>query len=106
MRILLDECVNPRVRQAFSGHDVRTLTEVGWRALPDSELVIRAQGLIDVLITNDRGFEFEHDLDRLTFGIVIVHVARNRLEDYRPLFAALARATEAIRAGEVTHVGL
>jgi predicted nuclease of predicted toxin-antitoxin system len=105
VRILLDECINPRVRQAFAGHEVQTLTEVGWRAVPDAELVTRAQGLTDVLVTLDRGFEFEHNLSRLTFGIVIVQVARNRLEDYRALFSALASAAETVLAGEVIHVG-
>lgn len=43
MRILIDECVNPRVRQAFPHHEVITVAEAEWRTLPDEKLVSLAQ---------------------------------------------------------------
>lgn len=104
MRVLLDECVNPRVRQAFTHHEVLTVAEVQWRTLPDAQLTARAQGRFDVLVTIDKGFEFETNLKNLTFGIVIIHVKRNRIEYYRPVFPALAEAVELVKAGEVIHV--
>jgi hypothetical protein len=106
MRIRIDECVNPRVRHAFSGHTVVTVTESPWRTLPDHNLVIAAQGQVDVLVTLDKGFEFEHNLKKLTFGIVIVHVARNRIEYYRPLSPELVAAVENVRPGRIIHVGI
>lgn len=33
----------------------------------------------DVFVTADRGFGHEHNLEELPFGIVIVHVARNKV---------------------------
>jgi len=81
-----------------------TVAEAKWRALPDADLVGQAHGRCDVLITADRGFEHEHNLKKLTFGIVIVHVERNRMEYYRPLFHALVDAVNRIRPGEVVHV--
>ena len=104
MRILLAECVNPRLRQAFPDHEVMNVAEAKWRTLPDAKLIAAAQGQCDVLLTIDRGFEHEHNLKRLAFGIVIVHVKRNRMEYYRPLFPALVDALERVRAGEVIHV--
>ena len=104
MRILLDECVNPRLRQAFPDHDVLTVAEAKWRTLPDAKLIAQAQGQCDALVTTDKGFEHEHNLKRLNFGIIIVHVKRNRMEYYRPLFAALVDAVERVKAGEVVHV--
>lgn len=106
MRILLDECVNPRLRQAFPNHQVLTVAEAKWRTLPDATLVAQAQGQCDVLVTIDQGFEHEHNLKKLTFGIVIVHVSRNRMEYYSPMFPALLAAVERIKAGEVVHVPL
>lgn len=58
----------------------------------------------DVFVTADRGFEHEHDLKSLSFGILIVHVARNKITFYRPLFPQLLQAAATIRAGEVAHV--
>jgi hypothetical protein len=40
----------------------------------------------------------------LSFGIVIVHVPRNKITFYRPLFPQLLQAVATIRAGEVVHV--
>jgi hypothetical protein len=37
----------------------------------------------------------------LSFGIAIVHVARNKITLYRPLFPRLLQAVATIRAGEV-----
>lgn len=83
MRVLLDECVNPRLKQAFLGHYVVTVPDVEWRQLPDNLLLRAANG---------------------TFGIIIVHVEKNRIGYYRPLFDALLAAVERVRPGEVIHV--
>jgi len=104
VRILLDECVNPRVRQAFPDHVVLTVAEAEWRTRSDIEITTQAQGRFDVFVTIDKGFEFEINLKKLTFGIVIVHVKRNRIEYYRPLFDALVDAVKRVKAGEVVHV--
>jgi len=105
VRILIDECVHPRVREAFPNHEVLTVADAEWRHLPARQLVALAQGRFDVLVTIDRGFEFEHNLTKLTFGIIIVHVAKNRIEYYRPIFADLVAAVESVGRGEVKHVG-
>ena len=104
MRILLDECVNPRLWQAFPGHEVLTVARAKWRGLPDAKLIAKAQGQCDVLVTIDRGFEHEHNLKRLSFGIVIIHVPRNRMEYYRPLLPLLQDAVERVKPGQVVHV--
>ncbi len=92
------------MRQAFPNDEVLTVAEAKWRALPDAKLIAQAQGKCDVLVTTDKGFEHEQNLKRLAFGIVIVHVKRNRMEYYLPLFPALAVAVERVKAGEVLHV--
>ncbi len=105
MRILLDECVNPRLREAFPGHDIWTVTQLGWRSVSDSSLLTLSDGRFEAFVTLDRGFEFEHKLSRLSFGIVIVHVARNSISHYRPLYPNLVLAIDAIKPGQVIHVG-
>ena len=105
MRILIDECVNPRLRQAFPEHEVVTAVTTAWRQIQDHWLVEAIQGKFDVLVTIDRGFEFQHNLNKLTFGIVIVHARRNRMDYYRPLFRELAAAVTRIGPGQVIHVG-
>jgi predicted nuclease of predicted toxin-antitoxin system len=104
VRILLDECVNPRLEQAFQDHQVVSVAKTGWRTLSDAKLIAQAQGQCEVFVTIDKGFEHEHNLKKLSFGIIIVHVARNRMEYYRPLFQSLLQAVERVKPGEVIHV--
>jgi hypothetical protein len=54
--------------------------------------------------TLDRGFEFQHNLKKLTFGIVIAHPVRNRREDYEPMAETLRHAVQTIQPGQVLHI--
>jgi hypothetical protein len=102
MRVIIDASIDPRLVEAFPGHRVQTLFDLGWQHLKDHVLVKQLE--CDVFVTADRGFEHEHDLKSLSFGIVIVHVARNKIAFYRPLFPELSQAVATIMAGEVVHV--
>lgn len=104
MRLLLDECVNPRLRRAFKEHEVTTVTEANWRGLSDNELLSFAQGRFDAFVTLDQGFEHQHDFRKLSFGIVVLHVPRNTLRFYESIFADILRAVENVKAGKVVHV--
>ena len=76
MRVVIDTSIDPRLVEAFPAHHARTLFDLGWQQLRDHVLVKQLD--CDVFITAERGFEHEHDLKSLSFGIVIVHVARNK----------------------------
>ena len=102
MRVIVDASIDPRIVEAFVGDDVQTLFDLGWRHLKDNVLVKQLD--CDVFVTADRGFEHEHNLKSLSFGIVIVHVARNKIDFYRPLFPQLLNAIATVRAGQVVHV--
>jgi hypothetical protein len=58
MRVLIDECVDPRVKLLFSDHEVSTVHERGWDTFEDGPLLAIAQKDFDVLLTIDRGLEF------------------------------------------------
>jgi hypothetical protein len=62
------------------------------------------QDRFDVLITIDRGFEYEHNLKSLRFGIVIVHVHRNEVLFYNPLLTSIRHAILQVQPGQVIHV--
>jgi hypothetical protein len=102
MRVVIDASIDPRLAGAFQDHQVQTLFDLGWQHLKDHVLVKQLE--CDVFVTADRGFEPEHDLKSLSFGIVIVHVARNKITFYRPLFTRLLETVATIGAGEVVHL--
>ncbi len=102
MRVVIDACIDPRLTEAFPDHQVETLFDLGWQHLKDHVLV--KQITCDVFITADRGFEHEHDLQSLSFGIIIIHAARNKITFYRPLYPQLQNAVATIKPGDVIHV--
>ena len=104
MRVLLDECVNPRLREAFPGHAVRTTAEQGWKGLKNGDLLVRAEPEFDVFLTIDRNLEYQQNLPRLRLGVVVAHVPDNRMDSYEPILAELRRAVDTVGAGEAVRV--
>ena len=43
MSVLLDECVNPRVKAAFADHEVQTVKGMGWGGITNGKLMALAQ---------------------------------------------------------------
>jgi predicted nuclease of predicted toxin-antitoxin system len=104
MRVFLDACIDPRVADLFVGHEVTTAFELGWHQVKDHILLALLHDRFDVVVTIDQGMEHEHNLKKLSFGLVIVHVPKNKAEFYRPLRLELRDAVERARPGEVIHV--
>ena len=104
MRILLDECVPARLRRAFPGHSVKTVTECGWRSGKDFALLGFAEKTFDVFVTVDRRLSRENDLSRYRLGFLIANVPNNRLEAFEPLFERLKLAAESVKPGELIFV--
>jgi predicted nuclease of predicted toxin-antitoxin system len=104
VRILIDECVHVGVKAAFPGHAVKTVTETAWRGSKDGSLLAYAQEHFDVFVTIDRRLERQHNLKKLRLGFVFVRVPSNEIGSYQPIFAALKKATESVKAGELIQV--
>ena len=104
MRVLIDECVDPRVKLLFGDHNAATVHEQGWNTLQDGPLLTVAQLEFDVLLTIDRGLEFQQNLPKFQIGLIVVHVPKNQLFHYRVIQKEMLAAVERARAGEVIHV--
>src|SRR5260370_11704560 len=104
MRVLIDECVDPRVKLLFGDHKVATVHEQGWDALEDGPLLTVAQNDFDVLMTIDGSLEFQQNLEKFQIGVVVAHVPKNQLIHYRVIQREMLAAIEKARPGEVIHV--
>ena len=63
MRILLDEDTPRPVRRILTGHDVRTLPEMGWARYSNGQLLDEAEkGGFEALITGDRSLPYQQNL--------------------------------------------
>ena len=52
MRVLLDESLPRPLAKLLVRHEVRTVVEVAWASVENGELLRRASGAFDVLITS------------------------------------------------------
>ena len=57
MRILLDESVPRPLAALLLGHDVRTVTQMGWTGLGNGDLLRQATPTFDALLTADQNIE-------------------------------------------------
>src|SRR5438128_2498787 len=101
MRILIDECLDPGIRDFLAGHQITTVGEAKWQSTADHQLIQLAQDYFDVLLTLDRGFEFQHTSRRLTFGMVVFHPARNGGKDKGRWGEPRSQAVKTVRRGKV-----
>jgi predicted nuclease of predicted toxin-antitoxin system len=104
MRILVDECVDPRVKRLFADHQSATVHEKQWDAFDDGALLAVAQDQFDVLLTIDRGIEFQQNIAKFRLGVVVIHVPKNQIGHYVAIQQEILLAVEDIRPGEVRHV--
>jgi predicted nuclease of predicted toxin-antitoxin system len=107
-RLLIDECINTRLagrlRDVLPECSVDTVKDLGWSGQKDHVLVPNIQGRFDVFLTIDKGFEYEHDLKKLSFGIVIVETVNNEMPSYERVVQELVRQIQRATPGQVTHV--
>ncbi|MDE0422408.1 MAG: hypothetical protein OXK76_16200 [Gammaproteobacteria bacterium] len=87
MRLLLDESVPRPLRTSFpAAYEVRTVPEMGWAGTGNGALLrLAADDGFDALLTVDRGFAHQQNLDDLPLPVVVVLAATNRPEELRPL---------------------
>jgi predicted nuclease of predicted toxin-antitoxin system len=98
MKLLLDEQLPHHLRLEISGHDVVTVTFMSWSGRENGELLqIAADDGFDVLITNDAGFEHEHNLSALPVAVIHLNAEANTLESVRKKIPALLLALENLK---------
>lgn len=72
MRVLLDECVDRRLARELHGHEVQTVTGIGWAGVQNGALLGQATGRFDVFVTVDRNLAFQQPIDKLALAVIIL----------------------------------
>lgn len=72
MRILFDQGTPAPLRHSLTGHEVKTAHEMGWSKLENGDLLRKADGEFELLITTDRNLRHQQNLARLTLAIVVL----------------------------------
>ena len=72
MRVLLGECVNEQLRHHFEGQECQTARYAGLGGLENGELLRAAEAAkFDVVVTVDRGFEYQQNLRNRRIVVVV-----------------------------------
>jgi hypothetical protein len=105
VRVLLDENLPHDLAKVLTGHAVSTVQGFGSAGTKNGALLKRAGGQCDVFVTMDGNIEHQHSVSDLSFRIVVIDSASNRMADLLPVAAELLSAIDAVRPGEVRRVG-
>jgi hypothetical protein len=106
MRVLIDECVDHRVKPHITGHDVYTVEEMGWKGKTNGDLLKEmVASNFDVLLTVDKSFQHQQNIQTAGVAVVLMKPTRNVLKELLPLMPAVNGALGTIKAGEVVEVG-
>ena len=106
MRVLLDENLPRDLVTELTGHDVTTVQAAGWSGIDNGELLRRAHGRFDVLLTMDRGMRYQQSLKRVRLSILIIRARSNRMIHLKPLVAGVLNALEDLQPGELREIGV
>lgn len=105
MRLLLDECVDERLRFLFRDHECQTARFAKLAGLKNGQLLEAAETAgFDILITVDQNIPTQQNLAMRKIAIVILCAPTNRLRDLEILVPDAISAIGSIRPGEVIRI--
>ena len=105
MKLLIDECVDERLRLLFPGHECQTARFANLAGLKNGRLLEAAEVAgFDVLITVDQNIPDQQNLSKRRIAMVILCGRTNRLRDLELLVPAAISALSSVRAGDVVKV--
>ena len=105
MRILLDESLPIELASELPGHDIISVHQMGWLGLKNGELLARATGRFEVMLTADQNLPYQQNLTRLPIGVVVVVARSNRIETLCPLIPRVLAALSTIEPRTLVRVG-
>ena len=105
MRVLLDECVPPRLRNDLGGHEFKTVAELGWRGKRNGELLrLMIREGFQVLLTTDRNIPYRQNIRKAGVSNLLLVGQGNRRRDLIPLIPSALAALATIKPGDVIEI--
>lgn len=95
IRVLLDENLPRKLKWSLEA-EVVTVPERGWGGIKNGPLLRLAAAEFDVLLTIDRGIEYQQNLKGMELRLVVLSAVSNDIDDLLPLVPGMnAALTEA-----------
>ena len=104
MRIVLDECVNRRLKAVFTVPNVVHVSDVGLDTRKDAALLRAAEKEHDVLVTIDKNMPFQTNLRGIDLAVAVLDARNNGLPELRLFVPELERILPELMPGRFTLV--
>jgi predicted nuclease of predicted toxin-antitoxin system len=105
MRLLLDECVDERLRFLFSPHECHSARYAGLAGLKNGELLLAAETAgFEVIVTVDQNLPDQQNLGSRRMSVLILCAPTNRINDLTRLVPIALEALDSIQAGQAVKV--
>jgi hypothetical protein len=105
VRILLDENLPVDLAAELAAHEVATVTGIGWQGIRNSDLLRRAQGRFEVLVTMDRKIEFQQNIAQFRLAVVVLMAHSNRVVHLQPLVPGILKPLKSAQPGGLQKIG-
>lgn len=104
MKLLLDECLDWRLRRDLPGHEVKTVQEMGWDGIKNGRLLALAEQDFQAFITGDRNLSFQQNVPRFSLAVVVLKAESIRLVHTRPLMPKLLAILPSLKPGQIVSI--
>jgi len=104
VRVLIDACLPVELKNLLEGTEVKTARDMGWQRLDNGQLLNKADGRFDVLVTMDKTMPSQQILAHYSIALVIIKAQSNRIADLNSLLPAIRAAINRGVRGTATLV--
>lgn len=104
MRVLIDACLPIELKTLLEGTEVKTPRDMGWQQLDNGQLLKKADGRFDVLVTMDKAMPSQQILARHSIALVIIKGQFNRIANLKPLVPVIQATILHATPGMATRV--
>lgn len=104
MKILFDECMPQPLRRLLAEFEISTAQEMGWGRVKNGELLKRAEGVFDVLLTADRQLKYQQNLKGRRLAILVL--STNRWPKVKAKVQEIISAIQSLSPGDYLELDL
>ena len=105
IRVLLDENLPRKLKWSLDA-EALTVPERGWGGIKNGRLLRLAEAEFDVLLTMDRGIEYQQSLSGIDLCVIVLSAVSNDIDDLLPLVPGINAALSEAAPGLLLAVAV
>ena len=104
MRLLLDESVPRRFREALPTHTIKTAVEMGWSGRKNGVLLALAAAEFEAFITVDQNLPYQQNIQTLLIAVIVLVASSNQLRALLPLVPRLEETLTTLQPRSLVQI--